>query len=662
MGVAAGGVCAGGRLELRKAVQAGDAKAVSRLVRVHGANPDVPGAGGRSLLSQAVSAPNALAVTETLLVCGARVNRRDRRGRTALFAAVRNPALTALLLRYDANPSLADRNGWTPLMEAVVWGDSSVVRQLLAAGADPNVRDLKGNRPLALAAKKPRTVGVLLDAGARMDGLTPAERLSFQAILRRIGKTDSSFCELLRDDLPRVVRSVQMRWRGLPSSLPLIQNLCLVAEECLGCCGTFPAAVRTPLAQAVLSSEEIRGITPCASGWVSRRNRDTADVHCLMATAAVSNHLPRLALAVAREGLKPGAAAKLLSESVRRRDAVAARISADIVRLLDAGKMFEATAAARTALGLSDSTLLSIVLSSGVRLTSSWDQERAEQLLRGPQPAEESQMTAEDKLRPVGVPWFAPDSSDDSSAGQALSQVLPSDGVLDNPQGRPAPSRGGVDTSDSHRATRLAPEGSKARDSGGGEAHLRSAVAPVSEGSVPGLDSIACRRCSTKQSFRTSYKDCVRRWGDGLDCLGEILLDEEIPLRMYWGVSCSRVHVASARLGIAMWELRRVVCELQTGLGGFAVNAGFGMVRRMAPIPRGDRRFPFSLYVQGSALYGWRHDGYLEHKKTYLGAFVGGSAALVSVRVGGYLPMRGEKDTSGSNSAGKLLLEVGVGY
>ena len=47
----------------------------------------------------------------------------------------------AVLLARGAEMNTRDMHGWTALMKAVALGDDSAVRFLLAAGADPEVRN-----------------------------------------------------------------------------------------------------------------------------------------------------------------------------------------------------------------------------------------------------------------------------------------------------------------------------------------------------------------------------------------------------------------------------------------------------------------------------------------------------------------------------------------
>jgi uncharacterized protein len=93
------------------------------------------------------------------------------------------PRLVALV---DANPSIVRErmsNGWTIAHLAAYAGQSSALRRLLDAGADPNapVRDAMGNTPLHLAVTgvgNPTVIELLINRGASPNaraasGITP---------------------------------------------------------------------------------------------------------------------------------------------------------------------------------------------------------------------------------------------------------------------------------------------------------------------------------------------------------------------------------------------------------------------------------------------------------------------------------------------------------
>src|SRR5207247_4812253 len=86
---------------------------------------------------------------------GEDVNSLRPDGTTALHWAVRADDLQKVeqLLRAGANAKIADRYGVTPLYLASVNGNTTMIRRLLDAGADPNSVDPAGETILMTAAR-----------------------------------------------------------------------------------------------------------------------------------------------------------------------------------------------------------------------------------------------------------------------------------------------------------------------------------------------------------------------------------------------------------------------------------------------------------------------------------------------------------------------------
>jgi ankyrin repeat protein len=131
-----------------------------------------------ALLAQESCPPETLL---SLLARGAGVNTRSTSGRTALMAAAGagDPALVEELLRRSASVNLRSRRGQTALLLASegritdrTGKHRAVIRRLLAAGADPNMRDQWGDSPLMYAASlgDAGLVKELLDRGATAHG------------------------------------------------------------------------------------------------------------------------------------------------------------------------------------------------------------------------------------------------------------------------------------------------------------------------------------------------------------------------------------------------------------------------------------------------------------------------------------------------------------
>lgn len=116
-----------------------------------------------------VAKRNDATYTRFLLQRGADPNLRDNHGNTPLMIAVELSAdgVVGALLDYKANVNLGNDGGETPLIRAVQRRDIDLVRQLLAAGADPDQADsLAGQsaRGYAHADKRIPEITKLIDA------------------------------------------------------------------------------------------------------------------------------------------------------------------------------------------------------------------------------------------------------------------------------------------------------------------------------------------------------------------------------------------------------------------------------------------------------------------------------------------------------------------
>jgi hypothetical protein len=95
-----------------------------------------------------------LEITTSLLKAGANPNLQDKWGKSALGRSLMYAGgrlVEILLVEYGANPNLQDNDGETALMQAAWLGDIDVVEFFLAHGADPNVRNKRGQTASDLA-------------------------------------------------------------------------------------------------------------------------------------------------------------------------------------------------------------------------------------------------------------------------------------------------------------------------------------------------------------------------------------------------------------------------------------------------------------------------------------------------------------------------------
>ncbi|MBK9263621.1 MAG: ankyrin repeat domain-containing protein [Polyangiaceae bacterium] len=90
-------------------------------------------------------------------------------GWAPLHNAMGDLEAVALLLRHGANPNVWDRDRYvTPLLTALFGGYRDAALMLLAAGADPNVKNCVGDFPLLMCAERGdlKMAATLLRAGA----------------------------------------------------------------------------------------------------------------------------------------------------------------------------------------------------------------------------------------------------------------------------------------------------------------------------------------------------------------------------------------------------------------------------------------------------------------------------------------------------------------
>jgi len=150
-----------------------------RILLELGADPDPLDEEGESRLILAARNGHA-ELLRALLDGGAQVHHQDNRGRTALWNAA-TPEIVALLLERGADPDLPDAQGETPLHAAVREGRTEVVRLLVAHVKEINARGPDGKSALTLAREKgdAETVRILTKGGASIAGDT---RLLFEAL------------------------------------------------------------------------------------------------------------------------------------------------------------------------------------------------------------------------------------------------------------------------------------------------------------------------------------------------------------------------------------------------------------------------------------------------------------------------------------------------
>jgi ankyrin repeat protein len=131
----------GGAMTPLAAAALGGHTEVVKLLLANGAQTDTSTETGEPALVLAVRM-NHLAAAATLMDAGASLKVRSRQGDGLCMVTITEnfPAMLALLLKHGANPSTPDRDGLTPLYWADYLKRDELVQQLLAAGADPQVK------------------------------------------------------------------------------------------------------------------------------------------------------------------------------------------------------------------------------------------------------------------------------------------------------------------------------------------------------------------------------------------------------------------------------------------------------------------------------------------------------------------------------------------
>jgi len=128
------------------------------MLLTNGADPNV--AGGYSMTPLMIASTSAKPeIVRLLIQHGAKVDIRDERGDNAVAYAVRGDAENiVLLVSTGANINNVNKNGDTPLSEAVAYQESSGLGQaaitiLLSLGANANSTNHDGMTPITLAQR-----------------------------------------------------------------------------------------------------------------------------------------------------------------------------------------------------------------------------------------------------------------------------------------------------------------------------------------------------------------------------------------------------------------------------------------------------------------------------------------------------------------------------
>jgi len=168
---------------LQSALSKGDVNSVLLFREAGGAVSDTQGAVVSQTKEFHVALLNASSKGETakldhLLRLGLNPNLADRSGWTGLIqAAVGNQLAAArLLLTAGADVNQAESDGWTPLMFAVYYGNNDIVALLLERGADANKMSKRGQTAFILAESMQRDTALRLLSDTKSRPATPASQ------------------------------------------------------------------------------------------------------------------------------------------------------------------------------------------------------------------------------------------------------------------------------------------------------------------------------------------------------------------------------------------------------------------------------------------------------------------------------------------------------
>lgn len=146
-------------------------------------------------------------VARRLIEAGATVNTKDKQGRTALMHAAQSGAseCAALLLKHRAAVNAQDGAGNTALILAARYsGDLEMIRLLLRAGTDKNIKDRKGRGALDFALTHENGAGAAaIQPGAKLasnsknaPSASERARASAQRGLRLIEQSNKTFSSM----------------------------------------------------------------------------------------------------------------------------------------------------------------------------------------------------------------------------------------------------------------------------------------------------------------------------------------------------------------------------------------------------------------------------------------------------------------------------------